>query len=86
MIVVDNDQMRVFFHHDHESSPCPVGQAATPGGQAVMPVGRSGGDVGQAVLVWLAASRPSSAIDVSRILNFWTLPVTVIGNSSVNRT
>ena len=33
-----------------------------------------------------ASSRPSSVIDVSRILNFCTLPVTVIGKSSVNRT
>ena len=30
--------------------------------------------------------RPRSAIDCSRITNFWTLPVTVIGNSSTKRT
>ena len=30
--------------------------------------------------------RPSSAMAVSRILNFWILPVTVMGNSSANRT
>jgi len=30
-------------------------------------------------LLAAAASRPSSATDVSRILNFWTLPVTVSG-------
>ncbi len=41
---------------------------------------------GQAVRVLSAASRPSSATEVSRILNFCTLPVTVIGNSSVIRT
>ena len=41
---------------------------------------------GQAVSCWSAAVRPSSATEVSRILNFCTLPVTVIGNSSVNRT
>ena len=41
---------------------------------------------GQAV-GWPAAScRPSSATEVSRILNFCTLPVTVIGKPSVNRT
>jgi hypothetical protein len=40
----------------------------------------------QAVRVWLAASRPSSATDVSRILNFCTLPVTVIGKSWEKRT
>ena len=39
-----------------------------------------------AVSTWLAASSPSSAIDVSRILNFCTLPVTVIGKPSVTRT
>jgi hypothetical protein len=38
----------------------------------------------QAVLTRSAASRPSSATEVSRILNFCTLPVTVIGNSSTN--
>jgi hypothetical protein len=40
----------------------------------------------QAVRVWLAASRPSSLTEVSRILNFCTLPVTVMGNASVTRT
>jgi hypothetical protein len=44
------------------------------------------GDAGQAVRVALAAARPSSPIDVSRILNFCTFPVTVIGKSPVNRT
>jgi hypothetical protein len=29
---------------------------------------------------------PSSSAEISRIRNFWILPVTVIGNSSVNRT
>ena len=35
--------------------------------------------------VWIAAAspRPSSSTAVSRILNFWTLPVTVMGNSVV---
>jgi hypothetical protein len=40
----------------------------------------------QAVRVWLAASRPSSLTEVSRILNFCTLPVTVMGNAPVTRT
>ena len=40
-------------------------------------------DRDQAVEVPAASSRPSSAIEVSRILNFWILPVTVIGNSLV---
>ena len=31
-------------------------------------------------------SSPSSAIEISRIRYFWILPVTVIGNSAVNRT
>ena len=44
------------------------------------------GEHRQAVAVSLAACRPSSVIDTSRILNFCTLPVTVIGNSLVNRT
>ena len=49
--------------------------------------GLLGGRAGiQAVRVWLAASRPSSETDVSRILNFCTLPVTVIGKLSVTRT
>ena len=39
----------------------------------------------QAVSILVAPSRPSSATEVSRILNFCTLPVTVIGNSSTNR-
>jgi hypothetical protein len=44
--------------------------------------GESGG---YAVSVLAAASRPSSLMDASRILNFCTLPVTVIGNSPVIR-
>jgi hypothetical protein len=44
-----------------------------------------GGSSAQAVWVRSAVSRPSSATEVSRILNFWTLPVTVMGNSSTNR-
>jgi len=39
----------------------------------------------QAVLVAAAPSSPSSATEISRILNFCTLPVTVRGNSSVSR-
>lgn len=38
--------------------------------------------VDQAVL---ATSNPKSSIMVSRMMNFWILPVTVIGNSSTNR-
>jgi hypothetical protein len=36
------------------------------------------------VRVPAACSRPSSAIEASRILNFCTLPVTVIGKASTN--
>src|SRR5207248_9985574 len=41
-------------------------------------------NLAQAVLIPAAFSRPSSSTAVSRILNFWTLPVTVIGNASTN--
>ena len=34
-----------------------------------------------AVSIAAAAARPSSAIASSRMRNFWTLPVTVVGNS-----
>src|SRR5205823_2680870 len=37
-----------------------------------------------AVATAAAFSRPSSSTAVSRILNFWTLPVTVIGKPSTN--
>ena len=40
----------------------------------------------QAELVEAGALRPSSSIAWSRILNFWTLPVTVIGKESTNFT
>src|SRR5215813_5332205 len=40
----------------------------------------------QAVCTPAAGARPSSTIEISRILNFWIFPVTVIGNSAVNRT
>ena len=33
-----------------------------------------------------ATSDASSLVIISRITNFWTLPVTVIGNVSTNRT
>jgi hypothetical protein len=42
--------------------------------------------LGYAVLMWLASCRPSSVIDVWRILNFCIFPVTVIGKSEVNLT
>ena len=54
-------------------------------------------DVGMSVLVWVkegclqadrivaACSRPSSTIEISRMRNFWILPVTVIGNSVEKR-
>jgi hypothetical protein len=37
-----------------------------------------------AVLMWLASCRPSSVVDVWRILNFCIFPVIVIGKSEVN--
>ena len=39
-----------------------------------------------AILTAAARSRPSSATLVSRMRNFWTLPVTVIGKPSTNFT
>ncbi len=39
-----------------------------------------------AVTMFAASSRPSSRIDSSRILYFWTLPLTVIGQPSTKRT
>ena len=36
-----------------------------------------------AVRIAAASPRPSSPIAISRIRNFWILPVTVIGNSSM---
>lgn len=53
---------------------------------AGLPSAGTNGGFPQAVRVWLAASRPSSETEVSRILNFCTLPVTVMGNSPVTRT
>src|SRR5437016_12704507 len=38
----------------------------------------------QAVLTPAASCRPSSSTAISRIRNFWTLPVTVIGKPSTN--
>jgi len=40
--------------------------------------------VGHAVRIPAAVCSPSSSTAASRILNFWILPVTVIGNSSTN--
>ena len=40
----------------------------------------------QAVRALAAVPRPSSSIACSRILNFWTLPVTVIGKPSTSLT
>src|SRR5262249_27643344 len=39
-----------------------------------------------AVSTLAVLSRPNSLIETSRILNFWILPVMVIGNESTNRT
>src|SRR6185503_20534534 len=47
-------------------------------------MGRSVQPDPQAVGSEAAACSPSSATATSRILNFWTLPVTVVGNSSTN--
>ena len=47
---------------------------------------RSADPAGYAVAIAAASPSPSSSIAVSRILNFCTLPVTVIGNESTNLT
>ena len=45
----------------------------------------SGGErAAQAVCTLAALSSPSSSIALSRIRNFWTFPVTVIGKPSTN--
>ena len=49
-------------------------------------VGRSGAGGDQALRTAAADCSPRVPIDDSRILNFWILPVTVIGNSSTNCT
>ena len=54
-----------------------------PGGRD-RTVGQAQEAPAQAVRVSAASSRPSSATEVSRILNFWTLPVTVMGKASTN--
>ena len=71
----------------HVIGPVRSAQAESPWGPRARGSGRSGrrGAGGQAVVVLAASSSPSSVIDVSRILNFWILPVTVIGNSLVYR-
>jgi hypothetical protein len=55
-----------------------------PGSRRVLERGSPASGLAYAVLTFAAASSPSSAIAVSRILNFWILPVTVIGNASTN--
>jgi hypothetical protein len=47
--------------------------------------GRGGELAAQAVSIRVAPSRPSSATEASRILNFCTLPVTVMGKASTKR-
>ena len=47
---------------------------------------RLSGGRGQAVRAAATSCRPSSAIACSRIRNFWTLPVTVIGKASTSLT
>ncbi len=42
--------------------------------------------VGYAVSIREASSRPSSCMETSRILNFWILPVTLMGNAETNMT
>jgi hypothetical protein len=61
------------------------GNAAPPDFQVAGAPAGTGRRNAQAVRVPAASSRPSSAIEVSRILNFCTLPVTVMGNSSTKR-
>ena len=39
-----------------------------------------------AVVIAAAVSRPSSLMLCSRMMNFWTLPVTVVGKASTNLT
>ncbi|MNS97754.1 hypothetical protein D3C72_1321000 [compost metagenome] len=55
------------------------------GGRIGLEVGRPriqfGFEFAHAVFSWL---RPSCSVMASRILNFWILPVTVIGNSETN--
>ncbi len=66
-----------------------AGRVAEWPGRTAAPAGPAGPGAAtrrdQAVVVPAASSRPSSATEVSRILNFWILPVTVIGNSLVYR-
>ena len=55
--------------------------AAAAASAAAASAGRS-----PAYAVGPASVRPSEAVVCSRILYFWILPVTVIGNSSTNTT
>ncbi len=69
----------------HRAAPlAPRGPAGAGRGRPGAPAGPA--PAGQAVLARAAACRPSSAMETSRILNFCTFPVTVIGKSLVNRT
>ena len=54
--------------------------------RAQPPAGLGGcSGLAQAVTVLAISARPRSWISISRIRNFWILPVTVIGNESTNR-
>ncbi len=56
------------------------------GGGVGLKVGRSGVEFGfQEAHAVLSSCRPSWSFIASRILNFWILPVTVIGNSLTKR-
>ena len=72
---------------------CDVGMRSVPHAAARHPLEwrvlqvRAGGlRSATAVAIAAASASPSSSIAVSRILNFWTLPVTVIGNESTSFT
>ena len=47
-------------------------------------IDRFGVKIGYAVSILATSSRPSSTMLISRIRNFWILPVTVVGKASTN--
>ena len=65
----------------------PMGVMRTSNAVALMRThGLSEGRTVYAILMAAAFSRPSSVTLSSRIKNFWTLPVTVMGKASTKRT
>ena len=92
-ITADGDAEAVNSMRDSEVE-AGDGDPAAPGsahdGAAEAVASRAGSDFAvpivqshYAVLTAAASPRPSSAMATSRILNFWILPVTVMGNWSV---